>query len=309
MSRWVEERIAAFASRQHGVVSRPQLLASDVTSRMVDRCLLSGRLRRLHQGVYLAESAPQPRGRVMAAILASGTSARASHRTAAWLRGLGPQPVGSWPIEVKVPSGRVVRRRGIRAYRSRGLESVEPTVIDGIPVTDVAETLVDLAGVLPSRGLERAVARAERENLVALPELVALVARIGRGPGLATLASLLTGEAGPSLTRSELEALFLEEIAACGLDPPRLNFRRGGFELDAYWHDARLAAELDGQAYHRSWRSQENDRTRDSMLAAEGIQVIRITWRQLVHETRPTMVRLAQALAVRRDRLRDERRH
>lgn len=306
MSKLVEERIAAFASRQHGVVTRRQLLASEVTSRMVEGCLASGRLRREHQGVYLAESVPRPRGRLMAAVLASGPHARASHRSAAWLWGLGAWPAGSPPVEVKVPGGRVVRRRGIRAYRSRGLEGVEPAIVDGIPSTGAAETLADLAGVLPSREVERVVARAQRENLVVLPDLAALVQRIGRGPGLATLASLLARDGGPSFTRSELEARFVEEVRAFGLSAPQLNIRRGGFELDAYWPDARLAVELDGAAYHRSWRSQENDRNRDGTLAAEGIQVFRMTWRQLVQDTRPTMARLAQALAVRRNRLRGD---
>lgn len=243
----------------------------------------------------------------MAAVLASGPHARASHRSAAWLWGLGARPSGSSSVEVKVPAGRLVRRPGIRAYRSRGLDAVEPVILHGIPATAATETLVDLARVLTARELERAVARAERENLVGMAELAVVVERIGRGPGIGTLAWLLAQDGGPSFTRSDLESRFMEEIRAFGLGAPQLNAWRCGFELDAYWHDARLAVELDGEAYHRSWRSQENDRNRDSALAAQGIQVFRITWRQLVHETRPTMARLAQALAVHRDRFGGER--
>lgn len=185
---------------------------------------------------------------------------------------------------------------------------MKPAVVDGIPTASVPETLVDLAGLLPTRELERTVARADRRNLVDLAELAEWVTWIGRGPGLATLAAILARDLGPSFTRSEFESMFVEEVRAYELGDPHMNTRRAGFELDAYWPDARVAVELDGQAYHQSWRSQENDRRRDAALAAEGIQVFRITWRQLVDGTKPTMAFLAQALAVRRERLHTDRR-
>jgi very-short-patch-repair endonuclease len=294
-----EERVAAVASRQHGVVTRAQLREAGLTRRVVERRLEEGTLRVLHRGVYRVGPLVAPRSREMAAVLACGAGARASHRSAGWLWDLSPRPGHAWPVEVKVRAGRVVRRPGIRAYRTRGLEAEEVATVDGIPVTSPAQTLIDLAPVLEPRDLERAVARAERSRLVTLHDLGGLVAAEGRRPGVSALAAVLALEGGPAFTRSELEDRFKYAVRRFGLPAPAFNVRVGGHELDCYWTSVRLAVELDGAAYHGSWTSQTQDRRRDTDLAAHGVVVLRITWRQLVRETERTMVRVAQALAVR----------
>ena len=54
-----------------------------------------------------------------------------------------------------------------------------------------------------------------------------------------------------------------------------------GFEVDAYWDDARLVVEFDSEAFHRTTRAFHDDRRRDRRLAALGVQVTRITWPDL----------------------------
>jgi predicted transcriptional regulator of viral defense system len=74
------------AARQHGVVSRAQLRGAGFTNRAIDRRLESGRLRRVHRGVYLVGHVVMPqRAREMSAVLAVGRNAVLSHRSAAWL--------------------------------------------------------------------------------------------------------------------------------------------------------------------------------------------------------------------------------
>jgi very-short-patch-repair endonuclease len=162
---------------------------------------------------------------------------------------------------------------------------------------------VDLAGVVRPRELERATARAERQELVTRDRLLAFVARHRREPGVGVLAGILGQEGGPALTRSVLEDRFGDEVKEFGLPKPRYNSVVEGYELDVWWPQLRHAVELDGAAYHRSWRSQRHDRRRDTDLAAAGITVIRVTWDQLVHDTKRTMMRIGQALALARDRL------
>jgi hypothetical protein len=48
-----EERIAALAATQHGIVTREQLMELGLSRSAVGRRLRSGRLRPLHTGVYL----------------------------------------------------------------------------------------------------------------------------------------------------------------------------------------------------------------------------------------------------------------
>ena len=108
----------------------------------------------------------------MAAVLAGGRGSALSHQAAGWLwriRTSGP----SW-IDVTVTSQRRPRP-GLRFHRS-ALPPDEVTVRNGIPVTTVPRTLLDLASVLTPQRLERAVHEAEVLRLtdtVSLPELLA----------------------------------------------------------------------------------------------------------------------------------------
>jgi len=308
MAHICDALVASIAARQHGVVQRKQLIDAGVTPRAIQRRLKARLLRPIHWGVYLTGPVPSPRAREMAAVLACGTHARVGYRTAAALWGFGERPAHSEAVNVKVPGDRVVRRPGIRAYRATGSDRQPPSIVDGIPATSPLETLLDLASVVTAPELERMVARAERAHLITIDDLAA-AARQRRGrPGIATLLSVLGQEGGPAYTRSVLEDRFRDTMRLFGLPLPRFNSRVGGLEVDCYWPDARLVAELDGAAYHRSWHSQKNDRRRDSDLAAHDILVVRITWDQLVQETAPTMARLARTLGARQERLRREER-
>lgn len=304
MRRGMEERVLDIAARQHGVVTRTQIVAAGVTPRALQGRLESGRMRSLHHGIYLLGPLLPPRARELAAVLACGDGARASHRTAASLWELATRPDWALPVEVKVPGHRVVRRPGIRAYRIRGLEAHAPAHVHGVPATDAMETLLDLAAVVGGSDLERMVARAERGRLITVDDLSAAVDRHSGRRGVRALRSLLGREGGPAFTRSDLEDRFRDAVRRFQLPEPRFNIRVHGYEVDCFWPDVGLVVELDGAAYHRSWQSQQNDRRRDTDLATRGIHVIRLTWDHLVREADPTMARVAQALAVRRDRLR-----
>ena len=69
-----------------------------------------------------------------------------------------------------------------------------------------------------------------------------------------------------------------------------------GWEVDAVWPVHRLVVEVDGYAYHGTWAAFERDRRKDAALVAAGYRVIRITWRQLVHEPHAVVALLARLL-------------
>ena len=124
----------------------------------------------MHAGrVYaVGENALSTRGMYLAAVMACGPRAALSHRSAA---GLWEIRQSSGRIEVTVPE---VSRRvaGIRTYRTRMLHPQDFTVVDGIPVTSVARTLLDLAAVLRPPDLEAALDRAERLRIFDLSAVV-----------------------------------------------------------------------------------------------------------------------------------------
>jgi very-short-patch-repair endonuclease len=291
-----EQVIMTLAARQHGVVTRVQLLRSGVTRDLVDGRLKAGRLRRLHQGVYLVGPLMAPYAREMAAVLACGDSAVLSRRSAAALWQMLPRGHEGAPVEVIVACGRAGRRMGIRVRHVRTLKPDEVTVREKIPITTAARTLYDLAGVVGRRELERALAEAFVQRLVQRSELLALLNRHARRPGASRLRALVEEEGRVSLTRSEAEERFLALTRKAELPDPDANTEVAGCKVDFLWRAERLVVEVDGRAFHSSSRRFESDRRRDAILVAAGLRVMRVTWHQIVNEPEALLVRLALAL-------------
>lgn len=294
----LELAIAHLAGRQHGLVTRAQLLSLGMSARAIEGRLRGRRMRAVHRGVYRTGGVETPREREMAAVLAAGHGAVVSHRSAAWLHGLMVRPPDTHPVEVVVPGRQRVRRPGILARRVRWPPSATAVLADGIPATPVARTLVDLAGVLDAASLERAVARAERQGLAAREDLVAMIGEAQGRPGVRLLRSVAGGMGDLALTRSEAEVRFLQLVRDARLPTPEVNAVLLGYEVDFLWRARRMAVEVDGYRFHASRHQFRRDRRRDSRLAAAGIQVIRLSWEQIVEEPLATAAELAQALAL-----------
>ena len=62
---------------------------------------------------------------------------------------------------------------------------------------------------------------------------------------------------------------------------PETQDARAGYELDAFWAQANLAIEFDGEAVHHTTQAFYSNRVRDRKLRVAGVQVIRITGRDL----------------------------
>ena len=274
--------IAAIAARQHGVVTRQQLLRAGLTSGAVENLLARGWLHTLHRGVYAAgHRGVGPRGRELAAVLWAGAGAAMGGRSAAALWQILPP----WRGDVQVIASRTKRKQGVVVRRTRNLPRGDLTRHHGIPVTTPARTLLDLATVVDATTLEDALAEAQIRRLVR-PE-----ALISRATG--RLAELL-GCAAP--TRSRLERAFLRFIDEHGLPRPVVNGYVEGYEVDAHWPEARLIVEVDSWQFHADRRAFEVDRERDAVLQTAGWRVVRVTDRQFTGETAARLSRLTRGL-------------
>lgn len=252
--------VAIIAARQHGVVSVGQLRAAGLSRTAIRRRVESGRLYRLHRGVYAVGHPGISRyGRWMAAALACGEGAAVSHRSAAELWGLLESKGG--PIDISVPSdaGRA-RRSGIRLHRRVTLAPKALTRRLGIPVTKPARTIADLRGRISGRDLRRAIRQA---SVLGWP----LGSGVDRDP-----------------TRSDLERDFLELCSRRELPAPEVNVRVGPHEVDFLWRKARLVVETDGYRYHRGRQAFEDDHARDLDLRARGYDVLHFSYRQVKRE-------------------------
>lgn len=292
----LEHRIADLARRQHGVVTRAQMLGRGLKVGAIRHAEAGGRLLRLHRGVYLVGPLVPPRAREMAAVLACGRRALLADWSAAGLWGFGPPPEEHEEVHVLTVGPAAKQRPGISVRRVLRLDARDRVRLDGIPVTGAARTLLDLAASAEPAALELAVARAERQGLVRPKQLAARLAKCKGRAGTAALTAVLRQSGGPRLTRSEAEARFLALVRDAQLPPPEVNVRVAGRELDFLWRDHGIAVEVDGYRFHSSRTSFEDDRRRISDLAASGIHVIPITWTQVVQEAMATAVRLGQAL-------------
>lgn len=236
----------------------------------------------------------------MAAVLACEPGALLSHTSAAWLWGLVPQ--GPTAVHVTAPTRRH-RRLPIHLHFA-ALVDEDRDEREGIPVTAVPRTLLDLAARLPAHRLGRCVERADELRLLDTVAVEVLLARLkghrGRGRLRRTLA---TYRPELALTRSELERRFLDLVRQGGLPIPSTNVFVAGCEVDAYWPEERFVVELDGFEFHRSRASFERDRRRQEDLKLDGIEMIRVTARRLEAEPLELVERLEALLAQRRRNL------
>jgi predicted transcriptional regulator of viral defense system len=283
--------MSRLATRQHGVVSRPQLLAIGLSADVIDRLIARHSLQQIHRGVYAVGHRPRTRQATwMAAVLAAGSGAVLSHRSAAALWAIR----GSSTSRLEVITPRLCRRGGIRA-RHIVLSPDEVTTEAGIPVTTPARTLFDLAAVVSAEQLEHAFNEAEIRRLTSPTSLDALVARYRGRRGTAVLTHILGKHDHSPIPTSILERRFLALLDTHDIPRPTINRRTEHGELDATWHEQRLIVECDGFAVHGTRKAFEDDRAKDRALQVAGWRVIRVTSRQLTTDGH-TIVRQVRAL-------------
>jgi very-short-patch-repair endonuclease len=278
------------------VVTRAQLREAGYTNRAIDRRLESGRLHRVHRGVYLVGHVVMPHAREMSAVLAVAPNAVLSHRSAACLWQLLPYPARPDSVDVTVWGRNAGRKPGIRIHRVSALAPGETRTCKRIPTTTPARTLIDLACQVSARELEQAVAQAQTRGLTSHRDLLALLDRHPGRRGTAALRALLNGGAAV-LTRSEAEERFLALVRKAQLPAPDVNVGLAGYEVDFLWREERLIVEVDGFAFHSSRAAFERDRLRDAELQAQGFRIIRVTWRQIVDHPEAMLVRIARTLS------------
>jgi very-short-patch-repair endonuclease len=248
----------------------------------IRRRLAKGSLHRVHPGVYaVGYPSLTAEGRWMAAVLACGRGAVLSHLDAAVLWSIYKSQGAR--VHVTVLSRRAVP--GLWIHRARHLDPDDVTTKDGIPVTTVARTLVDLTDLLAEDRVLRAIREAEYLKLLDPQTLTAAVKRAHGRRRIAALKNALAHHRPGQIVREELEHRFLELVRQAGLPPPETNVKvrthRRTYTVDCLWPEHQVAVELDGRAAHARTAAFEEDRARDAALCAIGLRPLRFTWHRV----------------------------
>jgi hypothetical protein len=271
--------VVALAVAQHGVISLPQLVELGLSASGARNWVQRGRLHRVHRGVYsVGTPLLGANGKRMAAVLACGPHAVLSHRAAAGLWAL--RPDNRERIDVTVPCQTGRKRKGIQTHQCI-FHPADVTTEDGIPVTTVARTLLDLADVLPQRGVERAVDQAERLRLFDLRAVDDVLSHANGRRGAARLVAAIAAE--PAFTRSYLEELFLAICRSAGVPHPESNYQTLGVEIDFCWPERQLAAEVDSWTDHHTRRALTRDASKARVLTLAGWRVVRFTYDEVAY--------------------------
>jgi hypothetical protein len=271
-------------------VSTRQLAELGYTRSSASKANGVGRLHRVYRGAYaVGHEDLDWEGWCMAAVLASAPArvARghqpivASHWSAAWLWEVARFRPGR--IEITAPKPRRSRRPYV--VHCAVLVRDERAVREGIPVTSLARTYLDLAATEQGRTIERMLDRAAERHLLDLGPVREVLARHPDHPGAAKLADALAiYRPERKFTRSGFERRFLELVREAGLPEPAMNLFVAGHELDAWWEEERFGVELDSYETHGSRLSFEEDRVRDDDFLHAGLFVTRVTETRLDRE-------------------------
>ncbi len=286
--------IARLAATQQGMVTWAQLRAAGMSRHAIASHVRAGWLVRRHRGVYQLGVFGGPFGDEMAAMLACGPRSVIGGWGSMAVFELAPR--AGRPVDVVIPGGMARRREGIRPHRAVDLPPCDVVLRHGIRVTTPARTLLDLAGSTPVRVLERLTEEAQVRRLASPAELLAVIERGARRPGVRKLRAIVDLLDEPLLTRSEAEKRLLTLVRGAGLPAPRTNVRVAGLEVDALWAAQRLVVEVDGYRYHGPRPAFERDRRRDGRLLVAGYRVLRVTWSQLTRDRDEVIALLAAAL-------------
>jgi len=260
-----DARIAAIAARQHALITIWQLLALGLDTSAVAKRVARGALHRRYRGVYVVgQPTLSPDGEWLAAVLAAGPGAALSHRPAGKLHGISR----FHPPRIAVVTTTKRRPNGVEVHRVRTLDPRDITTHNGIPVTTVHRTLVDLADDLTPHQLANVIHEAAYRGRFVEAAVRDCMGRVfGRHKLHVLERAIELHHAGSAGTKSAGEDAFL----TLGYPEPCVNTDLHGYEVDFHWPQHQLAVEIDGSGH-----SPRHDAGRDRVLHANGYSVLRL---------------------------------
>jgi Protein of unknown function (DUF559) len=262
-------------SARHNIITTDELRALGLSDPDISYRVAAQRLHRKHRKVY-AVGRPDLTldGVFLAAVLACGHEAKLCRCSA--LRKYELRRGGTYRIDVVAPRS-IKPKKGIRLHRPLSLDALDTTIVDDIPITTVAQTLLDVAAPAYRLNVAKLLHEAEVQQLLDMRAVWAVLARQPNHPGARRL-DMASREEVP-FTRSDLEDAALSLFHSFSLPEPETNVWVSNgemlVEVDCLWREFRLIVEIDSARYHGTrWRRRQ-DAAKTAALRAQGWNVLR----------------------------------
>ena len=280
--------VAELAASQHSAFTRSQAAALQFDDRRLGVALDRGWLDQPYPSVFvIAGSTATWHQRLMAATLAGGAFAVASHRSAARLHGFDGFDASP---QVELSITRAHRWRGrapdVVAHHVHALDPCDVVTVAGIRCTGVARTLADLGCVVDSLAVRRALTGVRRRR-TSVRWLFETSDRLHR-PGQRGTGVLLRHIAAIPCEGRVPESWFEELLAMCLCDadvPPvvpqyEIRDEHGLFvaRVDIGIPSVRLGLEAHSRRFHFGPDAEPLDEQRDLAAAACGWELLYLGW-------------------------------
>jgi hypothetical protein len=300
-----DRRLAAIATGQLGIVTRAQAREAGLSDRQLQNRVQSGSLVRMGVDAFRFAGSPRTvRSDVLALVLDIGGDVRVSGPTAAALFGFDGFVLRA-PFHLTVGRGRCVSRVGHVVHTTSILPPIDRAIVDGVPVTSAARTLIDLARMEPPDRLTLALDSGLRDGRFSedlLHRRIVALRSSGRF-GIPRLLDVIDGAEVSRGGHSWLEREFLRLVAAAGLPRPMTQVvlgraRHRMVRVDVRFPGTPEVVELLGYRFHRSSSQLRRDADRLNALVRDGLEPYQFTYAHVVEEPEQMLDDLRQALRV-----------
>ena len=295
--RWLSRR------GKYGFITWDQALAAGLTAVVVRRLVAQGHWERQGNGLYRINGVKETwRGRLKGISLRAGDRAAISHRSAAALWGLeGFEPWGR--VDVTVPRSRRPRIAGVSVHR-RDLPRIAEK--DGIPVTPIPETILDLCATSAQAGIPRRALDDVRRRRLSRPYELRRCHQehTGRGhQGSVLYGELLEQRLGRTPPGTVFAGEVLDLLVEAGLPEPEAEVwvTIGGrrYRIDLAYRRPKIAIECLGKVGHLNEKAFEEDPVRNNDFALAGWLQLWVTYRRKQERPDRVIADVTDALACR----------
>ena len=273
------------AASHHAALSRSQAVVSGLSALQIRYELERSTLRQIAPRVYAIHGAPPTwRQSLKAATLTANGAGKASHRGSAQLHCV--DGFIDNVVEVSVPRGRRVRMDGVIVHQSL-VKAAHCLVIDGIPCTSLARTIVDLGQVVDNEQLIRAIDSFQRMgySLTWLEQVATELHRPGQRGSALVLSQVRERQKSGVVRGSWMERLI--ELAIASPTLPKLALQHiiredegDAFiaQVDLAFPALRFGIEAHSRSFHTGTHQEIVDQRRENRAIAEGWQFLYLGW-------------------------------